>query len=137
MFQDHPLLGVGFGRFYDRKLPYLSDRSQDFELESIRPLHHHNTLLGFLTETGLVGLTLFLALLAAWARSAWSLATNVGLPTWVRSHGVLMLALATSYFVSAVFHDLTYVPTQQWLLFLFAGMTVGLTQQNQPAVQNR
>ncbi|HEY3392728.1 MAG TPA: O-antigen ligase family protein, partial [Lacipirellulaceae bacterium] len=54
MFQDHPLFGVGFGRFYDRKLPYLSDRSQDFELESLRGLHHHNTLLSILTETGLV-----------------------------------------------------------------------------------
>jgi len=53
MFCDHPVFGVGFGRFYDRKLPYLSDRSQNFELESLRPLHHHNTLLSVLTETGL------------------------------------------------------------------------------------
>ena len=67
------MFGVGFGRFYDRKLPYLSDRSQDFELESLRNLHHHNTLLSLLTETGMVGLAAFLALLAAWARSAWSL----------------------------------------------------------------
>jgi O-antigen ligase len=56
MFRDNPVLGVGFGRFYDRKLPYLSDRSQEFELESIRPLHHHNTFLSMLTETGIVGL---------------------------------------------------------------------------------
>jgi hypothetical protein len=24
MFQDNPIVGVGFGRFYDKKLPYLS-----------------------------------------------------------------------------------------------------------------
>src|SRR5690606_13826616 len=51
MFQDHPVAGVGFGRFYDTKLPYLSDRSQTFELESLRDLHHHNTFLGLLVET--------------------------------------------------------------------------------------
>jgi multidrug efflux pump subunit AcrB len=62
MFCDHPVFGVGFGRFYDRKLPYLSDRSQNFELESLRPLHHHNTLLSVLTETGLVGLAAFIGL---------------------------------------------------------------------------
>ena len=70
MFKDHPLMGVGFGRFYDRKLPYLSDRSQEFELESLRPLDHHNTLLSLLVETGLAGLAAFVALLAAWARAA-------------------------------------------------------------------
>ena len=70
---DHPVLGVGFGRFYDRKLPYLSDRSQPFELESIRPLHHHNTLLSVLTETGFVGFSMFAAVLIVWWRQAWSI----------------------------------------------------------------
>jgi O-antigen ligase len=126
MFKDHPLLGVGFGRFYDRKLPYLSDRSQDFELESLRPLHHHNTLLCILTETGLVGLAAFVALLAAWARSGWSLVRSDDQPAWARSHGVLMLAVLVAYLSSAVFHDLTLLPTQQWLLFTLAGLTANL-----------
>ena len=129
MFKDHPVFGVGFGRFYDQKLPYLSDRSQDFELESLRPLNHHNTLLGLLTETGLVGLGLFVALLAVWTRYAWSLATDRNLPRWVRGHGVLMLALLANYLASAMFHDLTLVPQQEWLLVLFAGLTVALVQQ--------
>ena len=77
MFKDNPIFGVGFGRFFDRKLPYLSDRSQDFELESLRPLHHHNTLLSLLTETGMIGLAAFIALLVAWARMAWSLAKDL------------------------------------------------------------
>ncbi|MGD9636106.1 MAG: O-antigen ligase family protein, partial [Pirellulales bacterium] len=29
MFKDHPVFGVGFGRFYDAKMPYLSDRRQE------------------------------------------------------------------------------------------------------------
>ena len=126
MFKDHPVAGVGFGRFYDRKLPYLSDRSQSFELESLRPLDHHNTLLSLLCETGLVGLAAFVALLGAWARSAWSLLRRTDRPAWVRSHGLLMLAVVVSYLSSALFHDLTLLPTQQWLLFTLAGMTVNL-----------
>jgi N-acetylglucosaminyldiphosphoundecaprenol N-acetyl-beta-D-mannosaminyltransferase len=129
MFRDNPIFGVGFGRFYDRKLPYLSDRSQQIELESIRHLHHHNTLLGLLTETGLIGLAAFLALLAAWAREAWRLA-NLGSDAarFRKAQGVLMLALVANYLCSALFHDLTLVPAQHWLLFLFAAVTVNLRQ---------
>jgi O-antigen ligase len=126
MFEDNPLFGVGFGRFYDRKLPYLSDRSQDFELESLRPLHHHNTLLSVLTETGIVGIAAFISLLAAWVRMAWSLARDVQTSDWQREQGALMLAVLVTYLSSAVFHDLTLLPQQEWLLFLFAGLTLNL-----------
>jgi O-antigen ligase len=126
MFKDHPVFGVGFGRFYDCKLPYLSDRTQSFELESLRYLHHHNTLLSLLTETGLLGLMAFLGLLTAWARSAWSLVHDVGLPVWQRSQGLLMLAVIVTYLSSAVFHDLTLLPSQQWILFLVAGLTMNV-----------
>jgi O-antigen ligase len=127
MFCDHPVFGVGFGRFFDQKLPYLSDRRQGFELESIRGLHHHNTLLSVLTETGVIGFAAFIAVIAAWARCAWKLATAAALP-WVRTHGVLMLALIASYLCSAVFHDLTFLPSQELLLFIMAGLTVNLCQ---------
>ena len=130
MFRDHPVLGVGFGRFYDRKLPYLSDRSQPFELESIRPLHHHNTLLSISTETGIVGFAVFAAVLIVWCRQAWLLARNADATGWTRAHGVLMLAIITNYLCSAVFHDLTLVPSQQGLLFLFAALTINLATAN-------
>jgi N-acetylglucosaminyldiphosphoundecaprenol N-acetyl-beta-D-mannosaminyltransferase len=126
MFRDHPLFGVGFGRFYDRKLPYLSDRSQDFELESLRELQHHNTLLSILTETGLIGFSLFAAVLAIWTIYAWQTAQRAGTPSWVRAQGLLMLALLATYASSALFHDLTFLPAQHALVFLFAGMTVSL-----------
>jgi N-acetylglucosaminyldiphosphoundecaprenol N-acetyl-beta-D-mannosaminyltransferase len=128
MFRDRPLFGVGFGRFYDRKLPYLSDRAQSFELESIRPLHHHNTLLSVLVETGLVGFAAFAAVLVVWVREAWRLAHIGAQAPWMRAQGILMLALLASYLCSAVFHDLTLVPSQHWLLFAFAGLTVSMRQ---------
>src|SRR4029079_9840409 len=128
MFCDHPVFGVGFGRFYDRKLPYLSDRSQNFELESLRPLHHHNTLLSVLTETGLIGLAAFIGVFVVWIRSGWRLATSIRPLSWTRAQGVLMLALIANYLCSAVFHDLTLLPSQELLLFAFAGITVNLNQ---------
>jgi N-acetylglucosaminyldiphosphoundecaprenol N-acetyl-beta-D-mannosaminyltransferase len=137
MFRDNPILGVGFGRFYDRKLPYLSDRSQNFELESLRKLHHHNTILSILTETGLIGLAAFIGVFVAWTRSAIRLALGGTSSPWVRAHGVLMLAIIVNYLCSAVFHDLTLVPSQELLLFVFAAVTVNLAQQAAPAIEWR
>lgn len=125
MFADHPLVGCGFGRFYDKKLPYLADRSQQLELESIRDLDHHNTFLSILTETGLVGLSLFIGLLVAWGRTAWQMCRDKNAPAWLQTQGLLTLAVLLIYAINAVFHDLTLLPNQQWLLFVFAGVSVG------------
>lgn len=124
MFLDHPLQGVGFGRFYDRKLPYLSDRSQSFELESIRELHHHNTLLSLLTETGMIGLAAYGALLAGLMVAAWRLANAPDAGDVGRRLGVLALGALVAYLPSAVFHDLSLVHSEQWLLFFTAGMAL-------------
>ena len=126
MFQDHPVTGCGFGRFYDSKMPYLSDRSQQIELESIRNLDHHNAFLSVLVETGMIGLALFAGLLIAWTRAAWQLARDTTAESWVRAQGLFTLATLTAYGASAMFHDLTLSPSEQWLLCLTTGVTVGL-----------
>ncbi len=87
MFLDHPLLGVGFDQFFKAKLPYLADRSTSLHLEATRDQVHHNTFLSLLTESGLVGLGLMLAVLALWGRTAWRLARDQGLPDWARAQG--------------------------------------------------
>jgi O-antigen ligase len=134
MWRDAPLLGCGFGRYYDLKMPYLSDRSQQLELESLRNLDHHNTLLSIMVETGLVGITLFLALLAAWTRSAWQLFAAVDLPAWERSQGLFQLAVLINYMSSALFHDLTLLPTEHWPLFLTAGVSATLLARRSEAM---
>ncbi|HYO25077.1 MAG TPA: O-antigen ligase family protein, partial [Lacipirellulaceae bacterium] len=126
MFRDAPVFGCGLGRFYDMKLPYLADRSQHLELESLRKLDHHNTLLGVLVETGLVGFTLFVAMIGSWLRAAWRLARDASRDAWQRSQGLFALATGLTYLASALFHDLTLSPTEHWLLFFAAGTTVGL-----------
>jgi O-antigen ligase len=130
MFRDAPVFGCGVGRFYDKKIPYLADRSQQLELESLRKLDHHNTLLSVLVETGFVGFGLFVALLAAWGRAAWRLARDATRDAWQRQQGLFALATLLTYLASALFHDLTLSPTEHWLLFFSAGMSVGLLAQS-------
>jgi O-antigen ligase len=125
MFCDHPLWGVGFGRFYDQKLPYLTDRRQSFELESIRPLHHHNTFLSLLTETGVVGLGAYLAVLTGIGRVGWRLAHDEQVGGDCRRLGLLAIGALAVYLPSALFHDLSLVHSDQWLLFTVAGAAAG------------
>ena len=136
MFADDPLIGCGFGRFFDKKLPYLTDRSQQIELESIRDLDHHNTFLSVLTETGLIGLSLFIALLVAWGRVAWQLSRDATTERWIRAQGLFALAVLIIYAVNGMFHDLTLLPSEQWLLFLVAGSAVGMRGSLQCRSQN-
>ena len=133
MFRDHPLMGVGFGRFVDKKLPYLSDRRQWFELESIRQLEHHNTYLGLLTETGMLGLFAYLALLGSIGAAGWRLYNLEGEGQAVRSIGLLAIGTLFVYASSALFHDLTLVHSDQWLLFAIGGAAIGALV-NSPAM---
>jgi O-antigen ligase len=128
MFQDYPVAGVGFGHFSTQKMPYLSDRTTQLPLESIRPLVHHNTFLSVLTETGAVGLFLFVGLLVSWARTSWQLWSSPATPAWARSHAALMLACLGLYSSQLMFHELSYSALDNALIFFLAGITVGLRQ---------
>jgi O-antigen ligase len=125
MFLDRPILGFGFGQFYREKLPYLSDHSTPLQLELIRDFIHHNTYLSLLTETGLIGLALYLAILIAWGRCGWRL-TRGNNPTWVRAHGVLLLGALATYAVQMMFHEVSYTTLDNSLLFLLAGIAAGI-----------
>jgi O-antigen ligase len=129
MLLDRPLMGCGLGRFAESKLPYLSDRSTALPLEQIRPLVHHNHYLSLLTETGILGLGLFLALMATWARNAWQMLRHQYTPQWIRGVCVLFLGTLCVLGVQWMFHELSYSPIDHSLLFLLAGITVGLRPQ--------
>ena len=126
MFLDRPILGHGFGEFPTAKLPYLDDRSVDLQLGEIRGYAHHNTYLSLLTEVGIVGLGLFLAILAAWTWQAWRLWNNAAAPAWARAQGLLLLGVLPIYCSQALGHDLTYTPLDNSLLFLLAGLVAAL-----------
>jgi len=126
MFKEKPFLGFGFGQFPSAKLPYLSDRSTALNLGSIRPYVHHSTVLSLLTETGLIGLGLFLAMLVGWCRGAWRLLQSQDLSDWCRAQAILLLGTLGIYSCQILFHELTYTPLDNSIVFLLAGATMGI-----------
>ncbi len=135
MFLDRPLLGVGFGHFPEEKIPYLADRSTELRLAPIRDWTHHNTLLSLLTETGLVGLGLFLAMLFLWGRDAWQIYRDAQTPSWARSQAALSLGVLGIYLCQSLFHELSYTPLDNSLVFFLAGITMSLKSQPAAAPQ--
>ena len=128
MFLDRPLWGCGFGQYGDASLEYLADRNTDLPLDKARPFVQHNVLLALLTETGLVGMGLFIALLALWAREAWRLWRSPHAPGGARQVALVFLACAANYLVNGMFHDVAIIPMVNTTLFFLAGMTVGLAR---------
>jgi O-antigen ligase len=126
MFLDKPLVGFGFGQ-YPRESPrYLGDRATELRLEGIRGYIHHNTLLCILVETGLVGFLLAVAIYGVWSIEAWRLWRDPAAPEWMRWHGLMFLAATAPYACQLMFRDVSYTPVENSLIFLLAGVTVGL-----------
>ncbi len=126
MFLDAPLLGVGYGQFQQAARPYLSDRTTSLYLEDIRNEPNHNTPLAMLTETGLIGFGLFLAILVGWTIQSWRMWRNPAAPDWVRAQGLMMLGTLVVYFAPALFVDVRFSPQAQYIAFFLAGLTTGL-----------
>ena len=91
MYCDRPMLGCGYGQYAREHVNYLADRSTDLPLERARGYIPHNVVFSLLTETGLVGLGLFAAMLFYWACDAWRLWSDVTGPLWARQQGLLLL----------------------------------------------
>lgn len=128
MFLDRPLLGVGFGQFPREKLPYLNDRTTALQLQQIRPYAHHNTFLSILTETGLVGFSLFIALYLAWLRTGWCLVRDSRAPSWMNAHGLLLLCVVVITGWQMLGHDITFTPLINSFLFLTAALGIRMRQ---------
>jgi O-antigen ligase len=126
MFLDRPLFGCGYGQYLNESPPYLTHRGAETPLYQARGYVQHNAFLALLTETGLVGMGLFVSLLALWTRDAWRLWRSQHAPLWARQHGLLVLALVAAYVCNAMFHDLSIIPMVNMLLFFLAGVLAGL-----------
>jgi O-antigen ligase len=126
MFLDAPMFGVGYGQFQQTAPAYLSDRTTSLNLEELRSQSNHNMFLAMLTETGLVGFALFVAILVGWGIGAWRVWRNLESPDWIRQQGLLMLGMLGIIFGPMLFFDLTFSPQDQTLTYLLAGLTCGL-----------
>jgi len=136
MFQDRPLLGHGFGQYKHVDMIYWRDPTSDLPLEKAKPYVQHNVFLALLTETGLVGLFLYVSLLGMWTHNAWRLWSHAQRSLADRQMGLLMLVILTSHITNGMFHDVSIIPMSNMLLFLMAGVCRGLAGQVEtPAVE--
>ncbi|MBN1588193.1 MAG: O-antigen ligase family protein [Pirellulales bacterium] len=123
MFLDRPLFGCGYGQYRAVHVDYLSDRSTDLPLSKARPYVQHNVFLALLTETGLIGMGLFLVILALWSRNAYRLWRTAMAAEGARALGLFYLAMMAYYLANAMFQDLSLMPQANMLLFFLAGIT--------------
>jgi O-antigen ligase len=86
MFIDHPLVGVGWGKFKEYALDYGMDRR----------MIAHNTPISILAETGLVGIFFFLGILFHSFRELWTIKKDLD----IRENEMELLILANGVFIS-------------------------------------
>ncbi|MEL7498617.1 MAG: O-antigen ligase family protein [Planctomycetota bacterium] len=118
MFQDRPLAGVGFGQYAKAKYPYLKDPDTGKPLTLTRSFMQHNVFLAYLTESGLIGLSLLLLLLIQATRVCWTVWSQRSTDLMARQMGLIGLVLLSCYVINGMFHDVSIVP-QMHMLFLF------------------
>lgn len=128
MFADRPLAGCGFAHYEEARDQYLNERPWGLPLEKAESYIQHNVLLNFLVELGLVGAGLFVIVLALWLRDAWALWRAPDTPLWMRQFALLFLAFFANYFVNAMFHDVTLIPTINMILYFLAGAMIAIRQ---------
>jgi O-antigen ligase len=126
IFLDRPIAGCGFGQYPQVHGDYLADRSTDLPLERARAYIQHNVFLSLLTETGLIGMSLWIALLAIWSRDAWRAWRRLDAPPGRRQIGLVFLAMILAYVCNGMFHEVSRIPVVNMLLLFMAGLVVGL-----------
>lgn len=124
MFLDHPVTGVGLCQYDAQSKYYSFDRDIDLPLETARPYTQHNVFLSLLTETGLVGMGLFIAVLTLWFVHAWRLWDDRTRPLWARKQGLILIAMIVAYVSNGMFQDTSQIIMVHTYLFFIAGLTM-------------
>lgn len=126
--RDHPLLGVGPGQYMPfYSLPYQRDPSIKFkDLQVPRPAH--DLYLGLAAETGLVGLTLFVAMPVWLVTRLWRERRRLAhVPALADLAAALALAII-AYHCAGLFLSFAY-ERYYWFLLAFAGSAVAILRQ--------
>lgn len=117
MTKDHPFFGVGLAQYDRAKEGYLSNPLASYPVNQAKPYTQHNVFLSVLAETGAVGLTVFMFLLAAWGR-------DVALRHREGNQNLCLLGIVAlaSYITNGLFHDVTIIPQMNAVLFTVLGL---------------
>jgi len=128
MFLDNPIAGCGLCQYDARSKYYSFDRDIDLPLEKARRYTQHNVLLSLLTETGLIGMGLFVAVLALWFIHGWKLWSDRSRPPWAREQGLVLIAFIAAYLSNGMFQDTSQIVMVHTYLFFAAGLAMNASQ---------
>lgn len=129
MIKERPVAGFGFNQFNVANLPYLSDRSTDIRLESIRGYVHHNSYLSLLVDLGIVGFMLYALVIAAWLRESWRIWRDQHIPAWGRGTGLVAISVAAVHFIQMAFHEVSFSSIENGILMSCFGMVLAVRRQ--------
>lgn len=129
MIKDKPVAGFGFNQFQIYNPPYLSDRSTNIRLESIRSYVHHNSFLSLLVDLGVVGFALYAFVGLAFVKQAWSVWRAQAIPEWARGLGLIALALTLVHLIQMAFHEVSFSSIENGFLFASYGLAVAAKRQ--------
>ncbi len=135
IFQDYPVFGCGMGQYLTTAKDYLGDRDVDFVLEKVRPYVQHNVFLSLLTETGIVGVSLFTLLISIWTWHAWQLWQTTTLRLEYRQLGLVFVGTLFAYLTNGMFQDVLIIPMVNMYLFFLAGLVQNVAAQAKGYVQ--
>lgn len=129
MIKDRPVTGFGFNQFQVYNPPYLSDRSTNIRLESIRGYVHHNSYLSLMVDLGIVGFSLYIFVLITCATQALKLWRNLTAPRWARGIGVITICIGGVHMIQMAFHEVSFSTIENGFLFAAVGLVVAANQQ--------
>ncbi|QDV24112.1 O-antigen ligase family protein [Aureliella helgolandensis] len=129
MIKDRPVSGFGFNQFQVYNRPYLSDRSTDIRLESIRGYVHHNSFLSLMVDLGIVGFALFTFVGMAACQQAMALWRNEEAPQWARGLAIILLCMGGVHLIQMAFHEVSFSSIENGFLFSAVGLVVAANQQ--------
>ena len=122
MFQEQPFQGCGFGQYGRARLKYVQYPNTNYEMRKAKDYLQHNVFLSFLTETGLIGLSLLLLLLLKGIQISIMLFRNPQASSWARGYALMLISVLVSYSINGLFHDVSIIPMANMLLFFLIGI---------------
>lgn len=126
MFQDRPLTGHGFGHYVDAHKKYVENPHWGVPLANALNYHQHNVFLSILVDCGLIGASLYAALIFSWVRISYRVFENKILDRDVRIFGIASLSMLIGYLANGMFQDVTIVHMVNMYMCFFAALCSGL-----------
>lgn len=128
LISHSPIIGVGFGHFRDAASDIPGDPTSKYLRYSSR-LMEHNNFLSVATETGIVGLVLYVVVLWMLFRASVRVYRRLS-PTgngWMTREFVLLYwILLIDYIVDAMFRETSVEPFNNGLLFAISGIILAM-----------